>query len=73
MSPIQAGDWRKSSFSAEGDCVEWKYTSVGVDVRNSRFPSNGYLSFTNSEWQAFVSGVIAGEAQPPTAGSGLAD
>ena len=57
--------WRKSSFSGNGDCLEWLIATQGVRVRQSSEPSGAELSFTNSEWQAFLAGVRAGEADLP--------
>ena len=54
--------WRKSSFSAAGDCVEWLEFPDGVLVRDSKNVGGPVLSFTCSEWRAFVQGVQHGEA-----------
>lgn len=59
--------WRTSSFSApQGDnCVQ-----VGVldgstcAVRNSKNPAGPAVVYTQAEWEAFVSGVKAGEFDP---------
>ena len=55
--------WRKSSYSPcfnPHQCVE---VSIGEDimVRDSKNPEGGALTFTKSEWQAFVKGVLGGE------------
>lgn len=56
------GPWRKSTFSNQQDCVELAPTSDGgVAVRNSNDHSLGTLSFTPTEWEAFLSGCKAGE------------
>jgi hypothetical protein len=52
--------WVKSSFSANGQCVEVSF-GEGVRVRNSRDPGGPVLAFTGPEWVAFVAGVRAGE------------
>lgn len=54
--------WRKSSFSANGACIEWRCAENYVYVRDSKDPSGGVLKFTCPEWRAFVAGVKAGEA-----------
>jgi hypothetical protein len=62
---VAAGDgqaWRKSSHSASGDCLEWQHVGDIVRVRHSREPQGPVISFTQSEWQAFISGVKGGEA-----------
>lgn len=54
--------WRKSSFSQDGDCAEWLESRGLIYIRNSNNPSGPILTFTHSEWQAFINGVKAGEA-----------
>lgn len=54
--------WDKSSFSQGGDCVEWARAKELIHVRNSNDPHGRTLAFTHSEWQAFINGVKAGEA-----------
>ena len=57
-----AFDWRKSSFSAEGACVEMaKCPDGGVAVRNSNNPAAGMVTFTRAEIEAFLLGAKAGE------------
>jgi hypothetical protein len=55
--------WIKASVSTgNGACVE--VASIKEDeilVRNSRDPEGPILSFTNTEWVAFVAGAKAGE------------
>lgn len=54
--------WRKSSFSAEGNCVELASTpDGGVAIRNSNDPAAGAVSFTRAEIEAFLLGAKAGE------------
>nr|WP_026452929.1 MULTISPECIES: DUF397 domain-containing protein [Saccharomonospora] len=61
--PEIAGEWRKSSFSANTDnCVEFRRTADGgVQVRNSNRPDDGTITYTASEWRAFIAGVKDGE------------
>ncbi len=50
--------FRKSYFSAQGNCVEVAALGGGkVAVRDSKDPSGQVLIFTSSEWSAFSSGV----------------
>jgi hypothetical protein len=55
--------WRKSSFSAAGNCVE--FAKLGADgavaVRNSRFPEGPALVYTRSEIDALIQGMKSGE------------
>lgn len=54
--------WRKSSFSMQGDCVEWRFADGHVYVRHSNSPGKAPVRYTYSEWEAFILGVKAGEA-----------
>jgi hypothetical protein len=55
--------WRTSSASGGSDCVEVAF--LGHDdevlVRRSGDPDGPVLRFTRAEWNAFVTGVQAGE------------
>jgi len=55
--------WLRSSLSfANGDCVEVaKLADGSVGMRDSKDPAGPVLSFTPSEWAAFVVGVRTGE------------
>ena len=58
---IGEGGWMKSSFSASnGACVEVRPGDI-VDVRHSKFPNAGQVSFTLTEWRAFIKGAKAGQ------------
>ena len=58
-----AATWRKSSRSGDngGQCVEVTFASDAVGVRDSKDPSGPVLAFAPGEFDAFVSGVTAGE------------
>jgi hypothetical protein len=47
-------EWRTSSRSETGACVEVKYVDGAVLVRNSRNPAGPVLSFTPEQWRTFV-------------------
>ncbi|WP_214103326.1 DUF397 domain-containing protein [Acrocarpospora catenulata] len=50
--------WKKSSFSANGNCVEVARLQNGnVGVRDSKDRDGHALVFTPREWVAFVKGV----------------
>jgi hypothetical protein len=53
-------EWRKSETSGSGDCVEVAFVGPSVLVRNSRDPAGPVLSFTRSEWMAFLAGARNG-------------
>ncbi|MBF6263830.1 DUF397 domain-containing protein [Nocardia farcinica] len=58
-SPAQ---WFKSTFSQSTECVEVAFLEDGaVGVRHSKNPTGPALTFTASEWRAFLAGVRAGE------------
>ena len=55
-------DWRTSTYSGGGNCVEAAdLPDGGTALRNSRFPDGPVLTFTPAEWEAFLLGVRAGE------------
>jgi hypothetical protein len=62
-SELTGVTWRKSSFSAAGNCVEFaKLDGDGaVAVRNSRFPEGPALVYTRSEIDALIQGMKSGE------------
>lgn len=57
--------WRKSSSSDAGNCVEVAFAEDSVRVRHSRSPNGPILSFTHSEWKAFLEGADNGEFDLP--------
>lgn len=53
--------WIKSSYSANGACVEVKSpTPSAVAVRDSKVPEGPALSFPPGPWAGFVAGVRDG-------------
>ncbi len=54
--------WRKSSYSNAGNaCVEIRSRAeAACDVRDSKNPGAGHLTFSAGAWQAFVTDVKAG-------------
>jgi hypothetical protein len=67
MADKSVGDeieFRKSTFSGTVGCVEVGFVDNGtrhVMVRDSKHRSGAVLQFNESEWDAFVKGVRAGE------------
>jgi hypothetical protein len=53
--------WRKSTASGTSNCVEVSFAGESVLMRHSRNPAGPKLSFSYSEWEAFVTGVHNGE------------
>jgi hypothetical protein len=58
--------WRKSTASSETGCAEVAFVGESVLMRHSRDPSGPVLSFSLSEWAAFVVGMRSGEFDAPT-------
>ena len=58
---LGAASWRKSSFSAGGECVEVADLGQAIAVRNSNRPDAGTVLFTRGEIAAWIKGVQAGE------------
>lgn len=62
-----ARDWYTSSFTAANNtCVETRFHNDGsVDVRNSKRPEAGTVTFDADEWAAFLKGAQNGEFELP--------
>ncbi|MGH7743363.1 MAG: DUF397 domain-containing protein [Candidatus Dormibacteria bacterium] len=60
---VEIGRWVKSSRSESvNDCVQvMKLTGGGRSVRNSKDPGGPVVTFTESEWSAFLGGAKDGE------------
>jgi hypothetical protein len=55
-------EWFKSSFSnGSQTCVEVRFDSDHVAVRDSKDPAGPILTFPRGEWTAFLHGAAAGE------------
>ena len=61
MIDVDSPKWVKSSRCASATCVEVAKVGDEYLVRDSKQPQMAPLSFTESEWVAFVQGVEAGE------------
>jgi len=49
--------WRKSSFSASGNCVEVAIQGGNVFIRDSKKPNGEVLSISYLAWQRFIQAV----------------
>ncbi|MFC6086311.1 DUF397 domain-containing protein [Sphaerisporangium aureirubrum] len=59
---LPAAQWRKSSFSANENCVEVAADLPGrFAVRDSKNPTGAALVFRSAEWSAFLTALGAGE------------
>jgi hypothetical protein len=54
-------EWRKSSASNSGECVEVAFLARSVLIRHSGDPSGPVLTFSDREWAAFLTGARSGE------------
>jgi predicted secreted Zn-dependent protease len=57
-------EWRKSSASQSGECVEVAFLPESVLVRHSADPAGPVLAFSGGEWEAFLTGVRNREFDP---------
>ncbi|MEU8815605.1 DUF397 domain-containing protein [Actinoplanes sp. NPDC048796] len=53
--------WQRSRSCSQSTCVEVARAGETILVRDSKNPGGAVLSFTPSEWRAFVEGVKRGE------------
>ena len=68
-SELSPGTWRKSTASGSGNCVEVSFATGAVLMRHSQNPQGLMLSFSLSEWEAFLTGVRDGEFDTAAPGS----
>lgn len=61
---MERNAWRTSSRSGNnGQCVEVRERAAAVDVRDSKAPDAGMLSFEFAAWDAFVDSVKTGTSR----------
>ena len=65
MVDLSRATWRKSTRSGNNGCVEVAFVEDHVGVRDSKDRRGPVLTFTPTEWTAFIGGVRAGEFEPP--------
>jgi hypothetical protein len=53
--------WRIATMSADANCVQVRQDNDLIVVGNSRLPDGPFLSYTTSEWTAFLDGAKKGE------------
>lgn len=57
--------WYHASSNDGSSCVETQFYADGsVDVRNSKNPGAGFVSFDADEWTAFIKGANEGKFNP---------
>jgi uncharacterized protein DUF397 len=65
MVDLSRATWRKSTRSGNNGCVEVAFAEDHVGVRDSKDRQGPILTFTPTEWTAFIGGVRAGEFELP--------
>ena len=61
MSNNERGlSWRKSSKSAQSNCVEVARTTAGVFIRDSKDHTGPMIGFAAPSWGRFLAAVDAG-------------
>jgi hypothetical protein len=65
MQDLTAAAWRTSTFCDLNGCVEVALLDNQVAVRDAKDKASPVLLFTAPEWEAFTSGVRAGEFDLP--------
>lgn len=61
MTELNLAEWRKSTYSGGGNCVEVAGGPAAVAVRDSKDPSVPPLAFRREEWAAFTGRVKHGQ------------
>lgn len=58
MKDLSKAVWTKSSHSGDQNCVEVAHLDGGcIGMRDSKNPDGPALTFTATEWDAFIVGV----------------
>ncbi len=61
---LESGEWRKSSYSQVGECVEVAKLSRGtIGVRDTKSPDGPVLTYSAADWRAFLEGMRTGQAR----------
>ncbi len=58
---FESADWRKSTFSGGGNCVEVASVDGRIAVRDSKDRLGPILTFSSAEWEAFIKGIMNGQ------------
>jgi hypothetical protein len=61
MANWDSANFRKSSHSSSGGCVEVAYQDDLIGIRDTKNSTGPVLEFTEHEWKCFLKGVGAGE------------
>jgi len=56
--PSHRTEWVKSSYSGQnGECLETRLSTTGIDVRDSKAIPGPWLTFAPTCWSAFLHGL----------------
>jgi hypothetical protein len=58
---IATTQWRRSSYCADGACVEIAEHGDDVLMRDSKHPEQPFLRFDRTTWRDFIDAVANGE------------
>jgi hypothetical protein len=61
----EVSEWRKSTRSSSGNCVEVRADPAAILVRDSKDPEGGTLSFGRETFADFLDGVRRNEFDLP--------
>ncbi|GAA0367137.1 DUF397 domain-containing protein [Microbispora corallina] len=64
-APTSSLKWRISSHCNGGSCVQVAFGDNEVALRDSKDASGPVLSFSASEWRAFLKAAKSGELERP--------
>jgi hypothetical protein len=67
--PNSTTPWQRSSFCANGSCVEVAHEGEDILIRDSKQPGRAPLRFDIDEFSAFVAGVRNGDFDHFTLGA----
>ncbi|WP_079054533.1 DUF397 domain-containing protein [Streptomyces graminilatus] len=60
MPSSRASEWFKSSYSQQnGECVEVRLRTAGIDVRDSKSPTGAVVAVGAAAWGVFLGGAGA--------------
>lgn len=61
VTDVEGADWRKPSSCYNSECVEVAKIGNTIGVRDSRYPEDGHLVLSDSEFAGFIALVKTGE------------
>nr|WP_296071124.1 DUF397 domain-containing protein [uncultured Actinoplanes sp.] len=64
-NPDNLTGWKKSSRSAQGNCVEVNLDGEDVLIRDTKDRQGPVIAVSKDAWQAFLDGIIDGEFDRP--------